>query len=50
LISKRGAVLIDFETAKQSENIEAMEKEVEGLEGQLMDKSGTGGVILENDA
>jgi predicted Ser/Thr protein kinase len=45
LISERGAVLIDFETAKRSEDIEAMEKEVEELEGQLLDESGKGGVI-----
>lgn len=44
LISESGAVLIDFETAKQSENSEAMEREVEGLKGQLLDESGNGGV------
>ncbi|MCJ1284977.1 hypothetical protein MMC26_004314 [Xylographa opegraphella] len=44
LISERGAVLIDFETAKRSENGEIMEKELEGLEEQLLDESGIGGV------
>lgn len=49
LISKKGAVLIDFETATRSDNGEAMEKEGKGLEGQLLDKSGNGGVILEEE-
>jgi hypothetical protein len=49
LISERGPVLIDFETAIRSENSEAIEKEVEGLEGQLLDESGNGGVILEEE-
>jgi predicted Ser/Thr protein kinase len=49
LISERGAVLIDFEAAKRSENSEAMEEEARGLEAQLLDESGTGGVILEED-
>ncbi|TVY23383.1 hypothetical protein LHYA1_G007604 [Lachnellula hyalina] len=49
LISERGAVLIDFETAKRSGNGETMEKEVEGLEEQLLDESGTGGVVLEEE-
>ena len=47
LISERGAILIDFETAKQSENNEVMEREVKGLKGQLLDESGNGGVVLE---
>jgi len=49
LISERGVVLIDFETAKRSGNGETMEKEVEGLEEQLQDDSGTGGVVLEEE-
>ncbi|OBT68697.1 hypothetical protein VE03_01821 [Pseudogymnoascus sp. 23342-1-I1] len=44
---KRGVVLIDFETAKRSDDTVSMEREVEGLEGQLLDKSGTGGVVVE---
>lgn len=47
LISERGAVLIDFETAERSENRELMDKEMEGLEGQLLDEFGNGGVVLE---
>lgn len=47
LISDRGAILIDFKTAKRLENSEAMEREMEGLEGQLLDESGNGGVVLE---
>ncbi|OBT87717.1 hypothetical protein VE02_04085 [Pseudogymnoascus sp. 03VT05] len=47
LISERGAVLIDFETAKKSGDIEGMEREVEGLEGQLLDESGNGGTVVE---
>ncbi|KAL5347507.1 hypothetical protein ACLOAV_007819 [Pseudogymnoascus australis] len=46
-ISERGAILIDFETAKQSDDTEGMGREVEGLEGQLLDVSGTGGVVVE---
>jgi hypothetical protein len=49
LISERGAVLIDFETAKRAGNGETMEKELEGLAGQLLDESGTGGVVLEEE-
>ena len=50
LISERGAVLIDFETAKRSDDTEGMEKEVGGLEGQLLDESGNGGVVVEADS
>jgi predicted Ser/Thr protein kinase len=48
-ISERGAVLIDFETAERSEDSEAMETEMKGLEGQLLDESGSGGVILDEE-
>lgn len=47
LISERGTILIDFETAWQSENTKAMEREVEGLKEQLLSESGEGGVVLE---
>jgi len=40
-----GAVLIDFETATRPEDVQAMNKEIEGLEGQLLDESGNGGVV-----
>jgi tRNA A-37 threonylcarbamoyl transferase component Bud32 len=43
LISERGAVLIDFETAERSEDNEAMATEMKGLEGQLLHESGIGG-------
>jgi serine/threonine protein kinase len=49
LISERGAVLIDFETAERSDDSEAMEAELRGLEEQLLDKSGNGGVILDEE-
>jgi serine/threonine protein kinase len=49
LVSERGAILIEFETAKRSENREAMKREVEELEGQLLDESGNGGVVLEEN-
>lgn len=48
LISERGATLIDFETAKRSDNKEAMEKEIQQLKEHLLDESGTGGVTLES--
>ncbi|ESZ89743.1 alpha-galactosidase A precursor [Sclerotinia borealis F-4128] len=48
LISEGRAVLIDFETAQRSEDSEAIEKEMEGLELQLLDMSGRGGVCLED--
>ncbi|KAF4628659.1 hypothetical protein G7Y89_g9488 [Cudoniella acicularis] len=44
LISKRGVVLIDFETAVQSKNCDGMKKELEGLERQLLDESVNGGI------
>lgn len=47
LISERGAGLIDFEMAKRLGNGETMEKELEELEEQLLDESGTGGVGME---
>ncbi|OBT56982.1 hypothetical protein VE04_02555 [Pseudogymnoascus sp. 24MN13] len=47
LISEKGAVLIDFETAKKSGDSEGMEREVRGLEGQLLDESGNGGTVVE---
>lgn len=47
LISEKGAVLIDFETAKRSGDGEGMEREVRGLEGQLLDESGNGGTVVE---
>ncbi|KAG4413853.1 hypothetical protein IFR04_012997 [Cadophora malorum] len=47
LISERGVVMIDFETAKKSKDGEAMEKELMGLEGHLLDESGNGGVVKE---
>ncbi len=47
LISERDVVLIDFETAKQSKDSGAMERETEGLKVQLLDESGNGGVFLE---
>ncbi|KAH8770533.1 alpha-galactosidase a precursor [Hyaloscypha finlandica] len=46
LISDGGAVLIDFETAERSDDSEAMEAELRGLEEKLLDESGIGGVIL----
>jgi hypothetical protein len=49
LISERGAVLIDFETAERSDDSEAIEAELRGLEEQLLDKSGNGGVILDEE-
>lgn len=47
LISERGVVLIDFETAKLSGDTEGMGREVVGLEGQLLDDSGNGGTVVE---
>lgn len=47
LVSERGVLMVDFETAKKSEDSEAMEKELMGLEGQLLDESGNGGVVVE---
>ena len=49
LISERGAVLIDFETAERSGDSEAMEVELRGLEEQLLDESGIGGIILDEE-
>lgn len=49
LISEGGAVLIDFETAERSDDSEAMEAELRGLEEQLLDESGIGGVILDEE-
>ena len=49
LISNNGALLVDFETAAQSEDIEAMEKEVEGLKTQLLDEAGNDRVVLEEE-
>lgn len=49
LISDEGDVLIDFKTAMRSDSIEAMEQELNGLEEQLSDESGNGGVILEEE-
>jgi tRNA A-37 threonylcarbamoyl transferase component Bud32 len=49
LISDGRAVLIDFETAKRLVDREAMEKEMESLESQLFDESGTGGVVSEDE-
>ncbi|PQE28197.1 alpha-galactosidase A precursor protein [Rutstroemia sp. NJR-2017a WRK4] len=49
LISDGRAVLIDFETAKRSEDREAMEKEMKSLESQLLDISGIGGVVSEDE-
>ncbi|TVY83328.1 hypothetical protein LSUE1_G001753 [Lachnellula suecica] len=47
LISERGAVLIDFETAERSIDSEAMEGELRGLEKQLLDESGLGGSTVD---
>ena len=49
LISERDAVLVDFETAERSEDSRAMETELGGLEGQLLDESGRGGVIPDEE-
>jgi hypothetical protein len=49
LISDGGAVLIDFETAERSDDSEAMEAELRGLEEKLLDESGIGGVILDEE-
>lgn len=49
LISERGAVLIDFETAERSDDNEAMEVELKGLDEQLLDESGVGRVILDDE-
>jgi len=49
LISDKGAVLIDFETAEPSGDSKAMEVELRGLEKQLLDESGIGGVILDEE-
>ncbi len=43
LISEKRAFLIDFETAKQFVNREAMQREVESLESQLLDEPGIDG-------
>lgn len=48
-IGEKGITLIDFETAKKSEDKEAMEKELMGLEGQLRDVSGEGAVVFEGE-
>jgi tRNA A-37 threonylcarbamoyl transferase component Bud32 len=48
-ISDKGAVLIDFETAEPSGDSKAMEVELRGLEKQLLDESGIGGVILDEE-
>lgn len=47
LLSERGIVLIDFETAMRSNDADAMEKEMEGLKVQLLDESGIGGSVSE---
>ncbi len=49
LISDRGAVLIDFETAERSEDEEATKRELDGLEAQLPDESGIGGIVVEDE-
>ncbi|KAK0111010.1 hypothetical protein ONS95_001390 [Cadophora gregata] len=49
LISEKGVVMIDFETAKKSEDIQVMEKELVGLEDQLLDETGNGGVVEEKE-
>jgi len=49
LVSERGAVLIDFETAVRSDDSAAMEAEIGRLEEQLLDESGIGGVILDEE-
>jgi hypothetical protein len=49
LISERGAVLIDFVTAERSGDSEAMEVELRGLEEQLLDESGNGGVMRDEE-
>lgn len=43
LVSEEGVRLIDFETAKRSDNIDAMEREFQSLQAQLLDQSGIGG-------
>jgi tRNA A-37 threonylcarbamoyl transferase component Bud32 len=49
LISERDAVLVDFETAARSEDSEAMETELKRLEGRMLDESGSGGVIPDEE-
>ena len=49
LISEKGAVLIDLETAVRSNDTAALEAEIKGLEGQLLDQSGIGGVIMDGE-
>ncbi|MCJ1364738.1 hypothetical protein MMC16_003854 [Acarospora aff. strigata] len=45
LISSSRVVLIDFETARKSEDRAAMDQELHDLERQLLDESGKGGII-----
>lgn len=42
-------MLIDFVTAERSDDIEAMELELNGLEHQLLEDSGIGGVIVDEE-
>jgi predicted Ser/Thr protein kinase len=49
LITGKCAVLVDFETAQQSQDKKAIQKELEGLKQQLLDESGKGGVASEDE-
>lgn len=49
LVSEKGATLIDFESARQSRDKEAMQREMEGLKEHLLDESGNGGVTRMED-
>lgn len=49
LVSEKGVVLVDFETAIKLDDRHAMAMEVEGLEAQLLDESGVGGVGVEEE-
>lgn len=49
MIGQRGVVRIDFETAERSNDKKAMEVELKGLEDGLLDTSGVGGVIPDDE-
>lgn len=46
LISRSRVVLLDFESARRSEDKDAMEQELRNLERQLLDESGRGGIVM----
>lgn len=49
LIGRSGEVLIDFENACKCDDQAKMEEEMQGLEQQLCDTSGKGGVMESSE-